>query len=112
MPLVKGLPYQDFARRVRDRRRKLGLQQAALGRLVGRDQAYISHLEHASGNPSLETILSLAAALDVELMLVPREKTVEVERLLGRSDVSSQPVTSVFDDVFVPDPDENSDHDR
>jgi HTH-type transcriptional regulator/antitoxin HipB len=107
---MKDSAQQGFSARVRARRKSLHLRQGALAQLIGRDQTYISHLERATINPNLETLLRLATALDVEIMLVPREKVIDVERLLGRPEPSSRPETSVFDDVFVEDPEDGDGH--
>ena len=59
---------------VRRVRKKQGLSQTRLGEKAGLRQETISLIE--TGNPSttLETILSLLAALDLEFRVVPRSK--------------------------------------
>lgn len=59
---------------IRRSRKKLGLTQAELGEASGLRQETISLIE--SGNPStrLETLLSVLAALDLEIQVAPRTK--------------------------------------
>lgn len=59
---------------IRRVRKKLGLSQTRLGEKAGLRQETISLIE--TGNPSttLETILRLLAALDLEFRIVPRSK--------------------------------------
>jgi transcriptional regulator with XRE-family HTH domain len=102
----------EFAARVRSRRKAIGATQGEIARLVGRDQTFVSNVERATTHPSLDAILNLAAALDVKLMLVPRQNVAEVERLLGRPEAGIQPPPSAFEEVFVPDPEEGDDHER
>jgi transcriptional regulator with XRE-family HTH domain len=106
MGAIENQSRRDFAKRLREGRERSRLSQSALANLIGRDQADISRIEHGQANPSLATVLNLAAALDAELMLVPRKKVPEVERLLGRPEHNAQQVSSVFEEVFVPDPPE------
>ncbi|MCC6966616.1 MAG: helix-turn-helix transcriptional regulator [Nitrospira sp.] len=59
---------------VRCARKRQGLSQAALGEKADLRQETISLIE--TGNPAakLQTILSVLAALDLELRIVPRSK--------------------------------------
>lgn len=59
---------------IRRIRKKQGLSQTQLGEKAGLRQETISLIE--TGNPSttLETILSVLAALDLEFYMVPRSK--------------------------------------
>jgi transcriptional regulator with XRE-family HTH domain len=56
----------EFGRRVRARREELGLSQMTFGLAVGLHPTYISDIELGRRNVSLETILRLAAALEVD----------------------------------------------
>jgi HTH-type transcriptional regulator / antitoxin HipB len=59
---------------IRRTRKKQGLSQTQLGEKAGLRQETISLIE--TGNPSttMETILSVLAALDLEFRIVPRSK--------------------------------------
>lgn len=73
---MAGKPENCALRRARKRR---GLSQESLGLESGYHRTYISMLERAQMNPSLRTILSIAAALEI-----PAAQLVgDVERLLG-----------------------------
>lgn len=50
-------------------RQKKGLSQAGLARLLNKQQPAIARIESGKGNPGLNTLLSIAKALDVNLML-------------------------------------------
>lgn len=64
---------------IRRARVKRGLSQMQLGEKTGLRQATISMIE--TGNPAttLETILAVLAALDLEFRIVPRSKGIEIE---------------------------------
>jgi transcriptional regulator with XRE-family HTH domain len=49
------------------RRRAQGHSQEDLGEVAGVDRTYVSGLESGKRNPTLETLLRLAAALEVPL---------------------------------------------
>ena len=58
---------------LRRMRKKNGLTQGDLGALVNRRQATISTLEGGQGG-TLETLLAVLSALDLEMVLRPRAK--------------------------------------
>ena len=59
---------------VRRTRKKLGLTQAALGEKAGLRQETISLIESGNTSTRLETLLTVLAALDLELQIAPRSK--------------------------------------
>ena len=59
----------SLGRTLRDVRRKKGWTQADLAERTGVTQATISNLERGEANPTLATVLGIAAALDIELIL-------------------------------------------
>ena len=59
---------------VRRARKRQGLSQAALGEKAGMRQETISLIETGHPAAKLQTILSVLAALDLELRIVPRSK--------------------------------------
>jgi len=72
-------PEQAFAEALRRIRKQRGMSQEALGFESGYHRTYISMLERGQMNPSLRTMLSIAAALHT-----PAAQIVgDVERLLG-----------------------------
>ncbi|HVF76138.1 MAG TPA: helix-turn-helix transcriptional regulator [Acidimicrobiales bacterium] len=55
-----------MGRRVRASRKASRLSQEKLGELAGLHRTYIGHLERGEVNPSLNNIIRVAAALDVD----------------------------------------------
>jgi len=66
---------------LRNARRSRNLSQEALAAKLGLRQRQISDLERATKDPRLSTILNVARALDLELMLIPRHLIAAVEGL-------------------------------
>ena len=76
---------------IRARRLALGLSQIEAARRSGIQQRQVSLFERG-GDVTLSTLLKLAQALDMELMLVPREDAAKVESLLR---AKRQPAPSI-----------------
>jgi transcriptional regulator with XRE-family HTH domain len=57
----------DAARVLRDARAKRGIDQAALARRAGTNQAYVSRVERGLVSPSVHTLTRLLAALGLRL---------------------------------------------
>lgn len=55
-------------------RKKRGLTQDALGRLIDKRQATVSNLESA-GNGTIDTLFAVLSALDLELVIRPRSRS-------------------------------------
>jgi HTH-type transcriptional regulator / antitoxin HipB len=64
---------KQLAAELRRYRKKHGLTQVQLSRLIDKRQATISNLESA-GNGTLGTLFAVLSALDLELTLRPRSK--------------------------------------
>ena len=73
-------PEQAFAKALRQLRLKAGFSQERLGFESGYHRTYIGMLERGLMNPSLQTILSIAAALQIPA----RELVGLVEEILGK----------------------------
>ena len=56
----------EFGRRLRALRIERGLSQHKLAEIAGLDKNYITESERGFINPTLETILKIARALDIE----------------------------------------------
>lgn len=63
-------------------RERLGLTQADLAKRMGRDQTYIARVEGGKRDPRWGTVLDFARALELEPMLIPRNRVSTVEALL------------------------------
>lgn len=94
----------DIIGHLRQVRKAKGLTQAALAQRLGRDQARISAIEKGLVDPKLSTLRDLATALEMEIMMVPRERLDEVQRLLGLDRPAPRPVMDVWEELFIPDP--------
>ncbi|PWU05333.1 MAG: XRE family transcriptional regulator [Terriglobia bacterium] len=73
-------PEEAFAKALREIRTERGFSQENLGFESGYHRTYMSMLERGKVNPSLRTILSLAAVLDIPAVEIVRR----VEAHLGR----------------------------
>ena len=71
-------PLIDALKRARTR---AGLSQRALSARAGLPQSHISKIENGRGDITLSTLIDLARALDVEVMLVPRKLVPAVENI-------------------------------
>jgi len=62
---------------LRAARKQKGLSQAEAGKSVGIDQATMSKIERGESNARIDTLFRLLAALDMDLLVMPREKMSE-----------------------------------
>lgn len=84
-----------------------GLSQRELADRVGISQSIVSGFESGRSDSQLSTVTAIAAALGLELMVVSERDVRRVQQYLGIP--ATEPPLSVFDEVFVPDPDEDED---
>jgi HTH-type transcriptional regulator / antitoxin HipB len=63
---------QPLLERIKVAREQKGLSQRALGERVGLPQSHISKIENGSVDLQASSLLEIARALDLELILVPR----------------------------------------
>ena len=63
-------------------RERAGTSQRKLAIRTGMTQAQVSRVENALVDPRASTLIELCRALDLELVLVPRERVPLVRRLL------------------------------
>lgn len=96
----------DFSR-FRIVRKAADMSQAKLADLAGISQGKVSAIEAGKANPETATLNAICAALDAELILVPRriggDVRAMVDRHLNRATLRSGPVMSVRDELFIPD---------
>ena len=62
----------EIAATIKEARKKKGLSQRALSAKVGVPQSHISKIENGVVDLQTSSLIELARALDLELMLVPR----------------------------------------
>lgn len=76
---VSGL--KDLAIRMRDARTAKGLSQRGLSRKIGVPQSHISKIEAGKVDLQVSSLIEMARALDLELMLVSRPLVPAIEAL-------------------------------
>ena len=59
--------YVNLGRRIRERRKLLGLTQAELAEMIDCSSTFIGHIERATRIPSLNTVVDLCYALETSL---------------------------------------------
>jgi len=64
---------------LRAARKRKGLSQTKAGKSVGIDQPTLSKIERGESNARLDTLFRLLAALDMELIIKPRETSSTTE---------------------------------
>lgn len=62
-------------------RHRAGLSQSALGAKVGLAQSHISKIERSAVDPQVSSLVEIARALDLELMLIPTQLVPAVQAL-------------------------------
>jgi transcriptional regulator with XRE-family HTH domain len=72
----QGWFFTGIADQVAARRRELGLSQAELAELTATTQSAIARLESGGRPPRIDTLLRIAGALDCELVVELRPRTV------------------------------------
>ena len=90
-------PAVHIATRIREARKKKRLSQRELGKKIGIAQAHISKIERALVDLKTSTLIEIARALDLEIMLVSRELAPSV-RALDRGSSSDKPRYQLGDD--------------
>lgn len=73
---------EHLAHALREARETAGLSQRALSARAGLTQSHISQIERGTLEPGLATLIDLARALDLELILVPKKLLPAVKGLL------------------------------
>jgi transcriptional regulator with XRE-family HTH domain len=76
----------SFVVQLADLRKKRGIKMADLGVLVGMKRSNLSATLAGRHDTRGSTLEGLAAGLDAQWVLVPKEKIVEVQRVLARGD--------------------------
>src|SRR5208282_2503382 len=65
-------PIRPIAETLKAARKRKGLSQRALAAKIGSPQSYISRIENAGVDLQTSSLVEIARALDLELLLVPR----------------------------------------
>lgn len=96
------MPYtiEYIAGALKDVRQAQRLTQRALGRKAGVPQSHISKIENGAVDLRLSSLVELARALHLELMLVPRTTVPVVQSIIrGDAGESARPAYSLDDDA-------------
>ena len=64
------------------RRNELGITQTEMAKRLNISQSQYQKIE-SGGNPSLKTLTSMAMALNMKLLVVPSEKSIEINQLIN-----------------------------
>ena len=91
---------EHVARALRRAREGKGLSQRALSTASGVPQGHISKIEAGTVDLRLSSLIELARALDLELMLVPRHAVTAARMIIrvSESDLSARPAYSLDED--------------
>lgn len=81
---------ENIAKRLKQTRENMGLSQRALSELSGVPQGHISKIENASVDLRLSSLIALARALDLELILSPRKSVAAVRSIIRSADGPSE----------------------
>ena len=84
------MPRNPVLDQILQRRRQLQLTQQDMQSRIGMTRQQYQRLER-EGNPRLDTLSLVAEGLNAELMLIPREKRLAVQRLLKEADHEANP---------------------
>jgi len=71
----KVISPQSLGEALRAARKKKGMSQREIGKSVGIDQPSISTIERGESSVRVDTLFRLLAALDMELVIQPRQKS-------------------------------------
>ncbi len=73
------------------RRRELGKSAVELAALAGIERSTLTRIEAGKTSPSWETVLALGQALDLQPVLVPRQRVRAVEAVVRMTESSEAP---------------------
>ena len=95
-----GYSIDHVARALRQAREGKGLSQRALSVASGVPQGHISKIEAGTVDLRLSSLVELARALDLELMLVPRQAVAAANAVVraSGSDLPARPAYSLDED--------------
>ena len=74
----------EIAETLRAVREAKNIRQSALADTIGISPAHLSRIESGKTKPTLATLNEIARALDLEIMLVPRENVPAVRAMASR----------------------------
>ncbi|MGD9639410.1 MAG: helix-turn-helix domain-containing protein [Alphaproteobacteria bacterium] len=84
--------------RLKKAREDKGLNQRALSSKIAIPQSHISKIEAGDVDIKLSSLVEIARNLDLELMLIPREKATLVNNIIENNGDNSSPAYSLDDE--------------
>ena len=96
------MPYttEQIASMLKSARRAKGISQRALGGKVAVPQSHISKIENGTVDLRVSSLVELARALHLELMLVPRRSVPAVQSIIRadaeRTSLANEPVRPAY----------------
>lgn len=61
---------------IKERRKKLGFTQNAMGEKLSMPQSHYSKIESGSSDPRVSSFLDICRALELEILIVPKESKI------------------------------------
>ncbi|MBK2297337.1 helix-turn-helix domain-containing protein [Francisella philomiragia] len=83
--------------KIKFRRKELKLTQKDMESRISMSRQQYQKLE-SSGNPRLDTLELIAAGLNAEICLIPKEKLLQVNKILGENVTEKD--TNPWEDIF------------
>jgi transcriptional regulator with XRE-family HTH domain len=91
---------EHLADTLKNARRAKRLSQRALGKMAGVPQSHVSKIENGAVDLRASSLVELARALDLELMLVPRKTVSAVQSIIrgnaGRAFPADEPARPAY----------------
>lgn len=97
------------------RRSQIGWTIKDVARRVSRQPSRVSETETGKANSTIDSLAEIGETMGLSLVFVPSDRLTEVMAMLKpRSNPISPPTTSsnIFDEVFIPDPEDEDDAGR
>lgn len=89
MALIRNT--SDIGAVLRTRRIETGTSVQSLARLIGVPRSTITRIENGQINPSWSLVLAISQAIDLQPVLVPRDRMPAVEAVIKMSEASEAP---------------------
>ncbi len=81
---------EDITRNLKEARHRMGLSQRALAQKAGVPQSHISKIEKGEVDLRLSSLIELARALDLELVMAPRKNLSAIQSIVRSSDPENE----------------------
>jgi transcriptional regulator with XRE-family HTH domain len=97
------------------RRQQLGWTVRGLASRIGRQPSRVSETETGRANSSIDSLAEMASVMRMRIMLIPEEAAEQVMMIInprtkGAMIGAQTTPSSVFDEIFIRDPEDADDH--